>query len=103
MTAWYLLSHAVLQLLSHLQVYTAINHTLQSVFPAIVPFLQHLPSFADCWVNIDSLVQRAAQATYKATASVPDHDVIWAVLCAIAGLEHGIHQRFAESTDSSRG
>lgn len=33
------------------QVYTAINHTLQSVFPTVTPYLQHLPSFADCWVG----------------------------------------------------
>lgn len=33
-----------------MQVYTAINHTLQSVFPTVIPFVQHLPSFADCWV-----------------------------------------------------
>lgn len=35
--------------LSATQVYTAINHTLQSVFPTVTPYLQHLPSFADCW------------------------------------------------------
>mmetsp|Transcript_16477 Transcript_16477/g.49344 ORF Transcript_16477/g.49344 Transcript_16477/m.49344 type:complete len:315 (-) Transcript_16477:353-1297(-) len=35
--------------LSATQVYTAINHTLASVFPVVTPFLQHLPSFADCW------------------------------------------------------
>lgn len=31
------------------QVFSAINNTLASVFPAVVPYAQHLPSFADCW------------------------------------------------------
>lgn len=35
--------------LSSTQVYTAINNTLESVFPVVIPYLQHLPSFADCW------------------------------------------------------
>lgn len=35
--------------LSATQVYTAINNTLESVFPVVIPYLQHLPSFADCW------------------------------------------------------
>ena len=33
------------------QVFSAINHTLASVFPTVVPYAQHLPSFADCWVR----------------------------------------------------
>lgn len=35
--------------LSCTQVFTAINHTMASVFPSVIPYRQHLPSFADCW------------------------------------------------------
>lgn len=35
--------------LSATQVYTSINTTLESVFPVVTPYIQHLPSFADCW------------------------------------------------------
>lgn len=43
------------------QVYTAINHTLASVFPVVTPFLQHLPSFADCWVSFAILLSQLAE------------------------------------------
>lgn len=33
----------------HGEVFTAINKTLESVFPAVVPYAQHVPSFADTW------------------------------------------------------
>ena len=35
--------------LAHKEVFTPINRTLASVFPKVVPYLQHIPSFADCW------------------------------------------------------
>lgn len=35
--------------LAHTEVFTPINRTLASVFPRVVPYLQHIPSFADCW------------------------------------------------------
>jgi len=35
--------------LAHSEVFTPINRTLSSVFPKVIPFLQHIPSFADCW------------------------------------------------------
>jgi thermospermine synthase len=35
--------------LAHKEVYTPINRTLASVFPKVTPYLQHIPSFADCW------------------------------------------------------
>ena len=35
--------------LAHTEVFTPINKTLSSVFPKVVPYLQHIPSFADCW------------------------------------------------------
>jgi thermospermine synthase len=57
-------SLAVRQLLSNLQVYTAINHTLQSVFPIVIPFVQHLPSFADCWVNVGGPLRSRAVAVF---------------------------------------
>jgi len=35
--------------LSNKEVFAPINRTLTSVFPRVVPFVQHIPSFADCW------------------------------------------------------
>ena len=33
------------------EVFTPINHTLRSVFPKVVPYLQHIPSYVDTWVR----------------------------------------------------
>lgn len=35
--------------LSSTEVFTAIHNTLQSVFPAVVPYAQHIPSYNDAW------------------------------------------------------
>ncbi|CAL5223876.1 g6467 [Coccomyxa viridis] len=31
------------------EVFTPINHTLRSVFPKVVPYMQHVPSYVDTW------------------------------------------------------
>jgi len=36
-------------ILSCTEVFTAINCTLKSVFPAVVPYTQHMPVFCDVW------------------------------------------------------
>nr|BBC28493.1 spermine synthase [Eudorina sp. 2006-703-Eu-15] len=36
-------------ILSCREVFTAINATLRSVFPSVVPYAQHIPSFCDAW------------------------------------------------------
>jgi thermospermine synthase len=36
--------------LSCSEVFTPINHTLQSVFPRVIPYTQHIPSYVDTWV-----------------------------------------------------
>ena len=35
--------------LAHTEVFAPINRTLSAVFPTVLPYLQHIPSFADCW------------------------------------------------------
>ena len=35
--------------LSCREVFTAIHATLRSVFPTVVPYAQHIPSFCDAW------------------------------------------------------
>lgn len=35
--------------LSSSEVFAPIHHTLKQVFPKVVPYAQHVPSFADCW------------------------------------------------------
>lgn len=35
--------------LSCKEVFTSIHCTLSSVFPTIIPYAQHFPSFCDCW------------------------------------------------------
>jgi len=35
--------------LSHTQVFTPVNRTLREVFPTVVPYAQHVPSFCDTW------------------------------------------------------
>mmetsp|Transcript_23336 Transcript_23336/g.64747 ORF Transcript_23336/g.64747 Transcript_23336/m.64747 type:complete len:312 (+) Transcript_23336:156-1091(+) len=35
--------------LSHTQVFTPVNRTLQEVFPTVVPYSAHVPSFCDTW------------------------------------------------------
>ena len=37
--------------LSSTEVFTAINSTLHSVFPAVLPYAQHIPSYNDEWVR----------------------------------------------------
>lgn len=37
--------------LSSTEVFTAIHKTLQSAFPAVVPYAQHIPSYNDAWVS----------------------------------------------------
>ena len=32
------------------EVFSPINHTLRSVFPRVVPYMQHVPSYVDTWV-----------------------------------------------------
>ena len=36
-------------MLAHTEVFAPINRTLSAVFPTVLPYLQHIPSFADCW------------------------------------------------------
>ena len=43
--------------LSSTEVFTAIHNTLQSVFPAVVPYAQHIPSYNDAWVSFDTCCQ----------------------------------------------
>lgn len=33
------------------EVFAPINHTLRSVFPRVVPYVQHVPSYVDTWVR----------------------------------------------------
>ncbi len=33
------------------EVFTAINRTIASVFPRVVPYTQHIPSYVDTWVR----------------------------------------------------
>lgn len=33
------------------EVFAPINHTLASVFPRVVPYTQHIPSYVDTWVR----------------------------------------------------
>lgn len=40
--------------LSCSEVYAPINHTLNSVFPRVIPYLQHIPSYVDTWVRPQS-------------------------------------------------
>ncbi|GLI62883.1 spermine synthase 1 [Volvox africanus] len=35
--------------LSCREVFTSINATLRSVFPSVIPYVQHIPSFCDAW------------------------------------------------------
>lgn len=35
--------------LSCKEVFTSINKTLRSVFPTVIPYCQHIPSFCDIW------------------------------------------------------
>ena len=35
-----------------MQVFAPIHHTLKQVFPQVIPYAQHIPSFADCWVRL---------------------------------------------------
>ena len=54
--------------LSSTEVFTAINKTLQSAFPTVVPYAQHIPSYNDVWV---SLFKHDCKAVlYAATCSV---------------------------------
>lgn len=41
--------------LSSTEVFTAINKTLQSAFPAVLPYAYHIPSYNDAWVSYCSL------------------------------------------------
>lgn len=34
-----------------MQVFAPIHHTLQQVFLQVIPYAQHVPSFADTWVR----------------------------------------------------
>ncbi len=40
--------------LSSTEVFTAIHSTLHSVFPSVLPYAQHVPSYNDAWVRICS-------------------------------------------------
>lgn len=40
--------------LSSTEVFTAIHSTLHSVFPSVLPYAQHIPSYNDAWVRICS-------------------------------------------------
>ncbi len=37
--------------LSSTEVFTAIHSTLHSVFPSVLPYAQHIPSYNDAWVR----------------------------------------------------
>lgn len=41
--------------LSSTEVFTAIHTTLRSVFPAVLPYAQHIPSYNDAWVSCKPL------------------------------------------------
>ena len=38
--------------LSSTEVFTAIHSTLHSVFPSVLPYAQHIPSYNDAWVGL---------------------------------------------------
>ena len=40
--------------LSSTEVFTAIHSTLCSVFPAVLPYAQHIPSYNDAWVSYNT-------------------------------------------------
>ncbi len=37
--------------LSCCEVFTAINRTIAAVFPRVMPYTQHIPSYVDTWVR----------------------------------------------------
>jgi predicted membrane-bound spermidine synthase len=41
--------------LSCSEVFSPINHTLNSVFPRVIPYVQHIPSYVDTWVRTTPL------------------------------------------------
>ena len=53
--------------LSSTEVFTAIHKTLQSVFPAVVPYAQHIPSYNDAWVRKVRPLQAVSSQLYADT------------------------------------
>ena len=43
------------------EVFAPINHTLTSVFPRVVPYAQHIPSYVDTWVRPRSPTQKLSK------------------------------------------
>ena len=54
--------------LSSTEVFTAINKTLQSAFPTVVPYAQHIPSYNDVWVSLFTIVLYLASPHAKFVA-----------------------------------
>ena len=46
--------------LSSTEVFTAIHSTLHSVFPSVLPYAQHIPSYNDAWVSHFCIAQVTA-------------------------------------------
>ena len=53
-------------LINHKEVFTAINHTLNQVFPTVAPYSAHIQSFGETWgFNVASLGPNPADLTPK--------------------------------------
>ena len=52
------------------EVFTPINHTLRSVFPKVLPYVQHVPSYVDTWVSASTLLQKCFQAAHISPAAL---------------------------------
>ena len=51
-------------LINHTEVFTAINHTLNQVFPIVAPYSSHVQSFGETWgFNVASLGENPADLT----------------------------------------
>lgn len=57
-------------ILSCTEVFTAINCTLRSVFPAVVPYTQHMPVFCDVW-GYNMALTDASQVGARRPAAPP--------------------------------
>ena len=60
--------------LSSTEVFTAIHSTLQSVFPAVLPYAQHIPSYNDAWVRSCTLCSSCHSLPCSILAGTPTSD-----------------------------
>lgn len=94
------------------EVFSPINNTLKDVFPVVVPYSQHIPSFADTWVCFwkDSYLADKCKIIFRnksetlgyrivccclfmhmssGTSCMPS-ELFTTVMNGVLGLEHGI-------------